>query len=153
EVHRYRIQNDLDRALAADVADLGTRVGDPLKAFEHVPARATVFVDGHEHEASNVACRLGFRGVSEVHPRTFAAGVFACTAAVAAFLLAQLTAWPPHEDETLALFVARGSMGHMLHTVLTQRGGAPLHFMIAWVVTHTGGGLTELRVVSALLAV
>jgi Dolichyl-phosphate-mannose-protein mannosyltransferase len=89
----------------------------------------------------------------ELSPRTFAAGVAACAAAVASFLLAQLTAWPPHEDETLALFVARGSIGHTLHVVLGQRGGAPLHFLLAWLVTHSGGGLTELRIVSALLAV
>jgi len=68
------------------------------------------------------------------------------------FLLVQLTAWPPHEDETLALFVGRQSLPHLFHTVLGQRGGAPLHFLLAWLVTHTGGGLTSLRLVSALFA-
>jgi hypothetical protein len=85
--------------------------------------------------------------------RTFRLGVAACTAGVAAFLLARLTAWPPHEDETLALFVGRDSLPGMLDTVLGQRGGAPLHFLFAWGVAHLGGGLTALRLVSAAFAV
>jgi 4-amino-4-deoxy-L-arabinose transferase-like glycosyltransferase len=62
-------------------------------------------------------------------------------------------AWPPHEDETLALFVGRESLHGTLETVLGERGGAPLHFLLAWVVAHAGGGLVELRAVSAVLAV
>jgi hypothetical protein len=85
--------------------------------------------------------------------RLFAPAVAACTAAVTAFLAFRLTAWPPHEDETLALFVGRDSLDGMLGTVLNQRGGAPLHFVFAWIVAHTGGGLGALRAVSALFAV
>lgn len=80
-------------------------------------------------------------------------GIAACSAAVGAFLALRLTAWPPHEDETLALFVGRGSLGSLAETVLGERGGAPLHFLAAWVVAHLGGGLTELRAVSAVFAV
>ncbi|HEU5213649.1 MAG TPA: glycosyltransferase family 39 protein [Gaiellaceae bacterium] len=76
-----------------------------------------------------------------------------CTTAVAAFLLARLRAWPPHEDETLALFVGRGSLPHVLATVHGERGGAPLHFLLAWLVNEVGGGLTALRLFSALFAV
>jgi hypothetical protein len=83
----------------------------------------------------------------------FALGVGACTAAVAVFVLLQLSAWPPHEDEALALFVGRKDLGGLLSTVLNQRGGAPLHFLLAWVVAHLGGGLTALRFVSALFAI
>jgi hypothetical protein len=79
--------------------------------------------------------------------------VAVCTIGVAAFLLARLTAWPPHEDETLALFVGRDSLPGMLETVLEQRGGAPLHFLFAWGVAHLGGGLTALRLLSAAFAV
>jgi uncharacterized membrane protein len=61
--------------------------------------------------------------------------------------------WPPHEDEALALFVGRGSLGHVLQTVITERGGAPLHFVFAWLVVHLGGGLTALRAVSLVFAV
>src|SRR5688572_23038194 len=83
----------------------------------------------------------------------FAPAVGVCAAAVAAFLALRLTAWPPHEDETLALFVGRDSLDGMLGTVLNQRGGAPLHFVFAWAVVHTGGGLGALRAMSALFAV
>jgi hypothetical protein len=69
------------------------------------------------------------------------------------FLLARLTAWPPHEDETLALFVGRKSLVGLFKTVQTERGGAPLHFLFAWIVAHTGGGLVGLRLFSALFAV
>src|SRR5205823_5152010 len=61
-------------------------------------------------------------------------------------------AWPPHEDETLALFVGRQSFGDLLGTVLGERGGAPLHFVLAWLVAHTGGGLESLRLISAIFA-
>ena len=83
----------------------------------------------------------------------YALGVGACTLAVAVFVLVQLTAWPPHEDETLALFVGRKDLGDLLSTVLNQRGGAPLHFLLAWIVAHAGGGLVGLRLVSAVFAV
>ena len=89
-----------------------------------------------------------------VSPDTlFRLGVGGLTAAVAAFLLLRLTAWPPHEDETLALFAGRGSVGQLIRTVLGERGGAPLHFLFAWAITHTGGGLVELRLVSTSFAV
>src|SRR5437763_517708 len=75
------------------------------------------------------------------------------TAAVAGVLGWFLRTWPPHEDEALALFVGRGSLGHVLHTVVTERGGAPLHFLLSWLVVHLGGGLTALRLVSLVFAV
>jgi hypothetical protein len=80
-------------------------------------------------------------------------GIAALTAGVAAFLFIQLSAWPPHEDETLALFTGRGSVNDLIHTVLGERGGAPLHFLFAWVVAHTDGGLIGLRIGSALFAI
>ncbi|HZW75208.1 MAG TPA: glycosyltransferase family 39 protein, partial [Caldimonas sp.] len=83
----------------------------------------------------------------------FRLGVAGLTAVTATFLLARLTAWPPHEDETLALFAGRGSVGQLIRTVLGERGGAPLHFLFAWAITHTGGGLVELRLVSTVFAV
>ena len=83
----------------------------------------------------------------------FRVAVAGLTALTAAFLFARLTVWPPHEDETLALFAGRGSVGQLIRTVLGERGGAPLHFLFAWVITHTGGGLVELRLVSTIFAV
>jgi len=85
--------------------------------------------------------------------RLFGAGVAAVTAGTAAFLLVQLSGWPPHEDETLPLFVGRQPLGDMFDIVLGKRGGAPLHFLLAWVVAHTGGGLYTMRFVSAVFAV
>ena len=87
----------------------------------------------------------------ELDPFRVATGTL--TAVVAGVLGWLLTAWPPHEDEALPLFVGRGSLGHVLHTVVADRGGAPLHFVLAWAVVHLGGGLTALRVVSLVFAV
>src|SRR3954447_15364903 len=84
---------------------------------------------------------------------TFWAATGAVTAVVAGVLGWFLRTWPPHEDEALAPFVGRGSLGDVLHTVVAERGGAPLHFLLAWVVVHLGGGLTALRVVSLVFAV
>jgi hypothetical protein len=89
---------------------------------------------------------------SELRRRWFELGLTGCALAVGAFLIVQLMAWPPHEDETLALFIGRKSLPALFHTVLDQRGGAPLHFVLAWIVAHTGGGLVGLRLVSAIFA-
>ena len=83
----------------------------------------------------------------------YRAGTVVLTAAVAGVLLWLVQQWPPHEDEALALFVGRGSLGDVVHTVVVERGGAPLHFLLAWAVVHCCGGLTALRVVSAVFAV
>lgn len=80
-------------------------------------------------------------------------GAAVTAAAAAAFLLHQLMAWPPHEDETLALFVGRDSLAGVVEHVTGERGGAPLHFLLAWGVTHLGFGLGGLRFVSAAFAV
>jgi Dolichyl-phosphate-mannose-protein mannosyltransferase len=92
-------------------------------------------------------------GTRDVGVAAFRAAVGACAIAVAAFLLARLPAWPPHEDETLALFVGRSSLSDLLGTVQGERGGAPLHFVVAWTIVKLDGGLTALRLVSALAAV
>ncbi len=83
----------------------------------------------------------------------FPLGVGAISVAVTGFLWHQLLAWPPHEDETLALFVGRHSLRGLFDVVLHDRGGAPLHFVVAWVVAHLGFGLGALRAASAFFAV
>jgi hypothetical protein len=80
-------------------------------------------------------------------------GVAGVILATAAFLLHQLMAWPPHEDETLALFVGRDSLGGVVEHVTRDRGGAPLHFLLAWAVAHLGFGLGGLRLLSAAFAI
>ncbi|HJU48843.1 MAG TPA: hypothetical protein VJ689_11950, partial [Gaiellaceae bacterium] len=79
-------------------------------------------------------------------------GVGAIVLATGAFLIHQLHAWPPHEDETLALFVGRDSLFGVVEHVTRDRGGAPLHFLLAWGVAHLGGGLGALRLVSVTFA-
>jgi Dolichyl-phosphate-mannose-protein mannosyltransferase len=79
-------------------------------------------------------------------------GVAAVTAGLGAFLLWHLHAWPPHEDETLAFFVSRQPLGNVFETVLDERGGAPLHFLIAHVVMLVAPGLTGLRLISVAFA-
>lgn len=91
--------------------------------------------------------------VAAVKVDAFWAATAAVTAGVAGVLGWLLRTWPPHEDEALALFVGRGSFGDVLHTVVAERGGAPLHFVLAWAVVHLGGGLTALRLVSLVFAV
>jgi uncharacterized membrane protein len=54
----------------------------------------------------------------------------------------------PREDEVLALFVGRSELGSALHQVIGERGGAPMHFVTAWIVVHLGGHLVALRIVS-----
>jgi hypothetical protein len=79
-------------------------------------------------------------------------GVGGVTVAAGAFLPHQLMAWPPHEDETLALFVGRDSLPGVVEHVTRDRGGAPLHFLVAWTVAHLGFGLGGLRLASAPFA-
>jgi hypothetical protein len=75
------------------------------------------------------------------------------TAALAAFLLLRLTAWPPHEDESLTYFVSRQPLGDLVETVIGERGGAPLHFLLAHAVAALWPGLTGLRLISVVFAV
>jgi hypothetical protein len=85
--------------------------------------------------------------------RWFPLGIAGLAVAAAAFLVAHLMSWPPHEDETLALFTGRDSLIGTITHVTRDRGGAPLHFLLAWAVAHAGFGLHALRLVSASLAV
>jgi 4-amino-4-deoxy-L-arabinose transferase-like glycosyltransferase len=83
----------------------------------------------------------------------FWCGVALISAGVLGFLLAQLNAWPPHEDETLAFFVGRQPIGDLFGTVLGERGGAPLHFLLTHLVATVSPGLTGLRLISVFFAV
>ncbi len=104
-------------------------------------------------QATRIGAREGAAVRAWVEAHWFRLGVAALTAAAAAFLFHQLLAWPPHEDETLPLFVGRHPLGELFQVVLEERGGAPLHFLLAWAVAHLGLGLEGLRALSALFAV
>jgi Dolichyl-phosphate-mannose-protein mannosyltransferase len=80
-------------------------------------------------------------------------GVVAITASLAAFLLLRLHALPPHEDETLVFFLSHESFGDMLGTVLGERRGAPLHYLLAYFAGQVDPGLTSLRLISVEFAV
>jgi hypothetical protein len=94
----------------------------------------------------------GRKGVA-VRADGYLLGVGAITAGLAVFLLVRLHALPPHEDETLVFFVSHSSLGDMLRTVLGERGGAPLHYLFAYVAGLIDPGLTSLRLVSVVFAV
>ena len=83
----------------------------------------------------------------------FRLAVGAITAGLGAFLLLRLHALPPHEDETLAFFVSRRPLGEVLETVLGERGGAPLHYLLAHAAGRIDPGLTSLRLISVAFAV
>ena len=76
------------------------------------------------------------------------AAVAALTGALGGFLVARIDAWPPNEDETLAFFVSGRPIGELLHDVLQERGGAPLHFLLAHLAGLVSPGLTQVRLVS-----
>ena len=145
----------LERRGAADLADLRIRIGHPMEHLEQVSVRAAEFVDRHEkikasrgirrplaarmvrHSMDETATTLPVRATGlprfraatrELDRRLFVGGVSAITAAVAVFLFVQLDKWPPHEDETLPLFVGRHSLSGALRHRPRQarRGAAPL---------------------------
>src|SRR4029079_5417399 len=103
------------------------------------------------------ATRFGAREWAVARPwlaaRWFPLGGAAITTAAAVFRFHQLPAWPPHEDEALPLFIGRHPLDQMFQVVLEERGGAPLHFLLAWAVAHLELGLGGLRAVSAVFAV
>jgi Dolichyl-phosphate-mannose-protein mannosyltransferase len=81
----------------------------------------------------------------------YSLAVCALTAAVGLFFLLRLTAWPPHEDETLVFFVSRRPLGDVLDTVW-ERGGAPLHYLLAHTALSANESLAALRSISAVFA-
>ena len=103
-------------------------------------------------QATRIGAREGAAARAWISARWFPLGVAAITAAAAGFLYHQLLAWPPHEDEALPLFIGRHPLDEVFRVVLDERGGAPLHFLLAWAVAHLDLGLEGLRAVSAVFA-
>jgi hypothetical protein len=64
-----------------------------------------------------------------------------------------MTVWPPHEDETLVFFVTREPIREAFDSVFSERGGAPLHWLLAYLATSISPTLTALRLISVVFAV
>src|SRR5205809_7885259 len=77
-------------------------------------------------------------------------------AASVAFLLSRtlpdIAGKPWHEDEAVAGLISAQPLGDVLHTVLLDRGGAPLHFVLAHIAFAVDGSPTTLRWLSLVFA-
>jgi hypothetical protein len=93
------------------------------------------------------------RALEWVRGEAYRVGVWAIAAGLGAFLLLGAARWPPHEDETLAFFVSRQPLGELFSTVIEERGGAPLHFLLAHAVGTVWPSLFGLRLISVVFAV
>jgi Dolichyl-phosphate-mannose-protein mannosyltransferase len=93
------------------------------------------------------------RALAWAYRHAFQLGVGAVAAGLAAFLSLQAIHWPPHEDETLVYFVSRQPLGDLFSTIFEERGGAPLHFLLAHLVSSGWSSLTGLRLISLIFAV
>ena len=78
-------------------------------------------------------------------------------AASAAFLVTRaipdIGGKPWHEDEAVAGLIAARPLGELLHTVVLDRGGAPLHFLLAHAAFALDGSPQTLRWLSLLFAI
>ena len=78
------------------------------------------------------------------------------TALLCARLLPDIAGKPFHEDEAVAGLISARPLGDLLHTVVLDRGGAPLHFLLAHValaVDTTPESVRWLSLVFALATV
>lgn len=78
--------------------------------------------------------------------------VAAATASLLARTLPDITSKPWHEDEAVAGLIASRPLGDLLHTVLLDRGGAPLHFVLAHFAFAVDGSPATLRWLSLAFA-
>ncbi|MDQ2967895.1 MAG: glycosyltransferase family 39 protein, partial [Actinomycetota bacterium] len=62
-----------------------------------------------------------------------AVALIGLTALLCARLLPDIAGKPLHEDEAVAGLISARPLGDLLHTVVLDRGGAPLHFLLAHV--------------------
>jgi hypothetical protein len=88
--------------------------------------------------------------------RTLSLAPALAIAGATAFLLARL--WPDvggkpfHEDEAVAGLISSRPLGDLLHTVVLDRGGAPLHFLLAHTALAIDPTPEAVRWVSVLFA-
>jgi hypothetical protein len=92
------------------------------------------------------------RGVREGLLVAPALVVTAATAYLFATTLPGITGKPWHEDEAVAGLIAVRPLPEVLHTVLLDRGGAPLHFVLAHFAFAVDGSPRTLRWLSLVFA-
>jgi len=68
-------------------------------------------------------------------------------------LLPDVSDKPLHEDEAVAGLISARPLGDVLHTVVLDRGGAPLHFVLAHFALSIDGSPETLRWLSVVFAV
>jgi mannosyltransferase len=67
-------------------------------------------------------------------------------------LLPDVAGKPLHEDEAVAGLISARPLGDLLHTVVLDRGGAPLHFLLAHVTLGIDSSPEALRWLSVVFA-
>jgi len=93
----------------------------------------------------------------EVRPRSAVASgpalaLVGLTALLCARLLPDVAGKPLHEDEAVAGLISARPLGDVLHTVILDRGGAPLHFLLAHFALAIDTTPETLRWVSVVFA-
>src|SRR5207247_10752518 len=99
--------------------------------------------EGHEVRA---------RGVVASRPALALVGLIGLTALLCARLLPDIAGKPLHEDEAVAGLISARPLGDLLHTVVLDRGGAPLHFLLAHFVLAIDTTPESLRWLSLVFA-
>jgi mannosyltransferase len=94
--------------------------------------------------------RRATRGLTAVLP---AVGVGAAIAFLLARTVSDVHGKPWQEDEAVAGLIAARPFGEMLHTVVVERAGAPLHFVLAHLAFAFEGSPETLRWLSLVFAV
>jgi Dolichyl-phosphate-mannose-protein mannosyltransferase len=95
------------------------------------------------------ADRYDLRARSEFAPALCLAGL---TVFLFVRLFPDITGKPLYEDEAVAGLISARPLGDLLHTVVLDRGGAPLHFVLAHFALAIDGNPDALRWLSVVFA-
>jgi hypothetical protein len=93
--------------------------------------------------------RNALRSASTLVPAAVLAGV---TTSLLVRLVPDVSGKPLHEDEAVAGLISARPFGDMLHTVLLDRGGAPMHFVLAHAALAVDPSPAALRWLSVVFA-
>jgi hypothetical protein len=96
-------------------------------------------------------------GDDQIHARSVLApgpalALIGLTALLGARLVPDVAGKPLHEDEAVAGLIAARPIGDLLHTVVLDRGGAPLHFVLAHLALAIDSAPATLRWISVVFA-